>query len=143
MTGLDLEDLLYATRNDPDAFNEVFINDGKYFWSRQREMCESVVKYRRTIVYSGNMIGKDFVVGRLVWWWLLTRPGSLVMITGPSQTSLGSITWKEVRQAMPRVDGSEYLIRAWCEAFPRGEDQSADGKPGARLGGHGTFDDDR
>src|SRR5271166_321644 len=101
MTGLDLEDLLRQTKNDPDAFNDVFIADGKFFWKRQREMCDSVVKYRRTIVYSGNMIGKDFWVGRIVWWWLLTRPGSLVMITGPSQTSLGSITWKEIRQAKP------------------------------------------
>lgn len=107
MTPLDLTDLLYATRNDPDAFNDVFVNDGKSFWSRQREMSESVVKYRRSIIYSGNMIGKDFWIGRLVWWWLLTRPGSLVMITGPSQTSLGSITWKEVRQATPRWMGTD------------------------------------
>ena len=107
MTTCGLEDLLHATKNDPDAFNDVFIADGKYFWSRQREMCDSVVKYRRTIVYSGNMIGKDFWVGRLTWWWLLTRPGSLVMITGPSQTSLGSITWKEVRQAIPRWLGTQ------------------------------------
>lgn len=107
MTTCGLEDLLHATKNDPDAFNDVFVADGKYFWSRQREMCDSVVKYRRTIVYSGNMIGKDFWVGRLTWWWLLTRPGSLVMITGPSQTSLGSITWKEVRQAIPRWLGTQ------------------------------------
>lgn len=107
MTALDLTDLLYATRNDPDAFNDVFVADGKSFWSRQREMSESVVKYRKTIIYSGNMIGKDFWVGRLVWWWLLTRPESLVMITGPSQTSLGSITWKEVRQAIPRWLGTD------------------------------------
>lgn len=107
MKALDLTDLLYSTRNDPDAFNDVFVADGKSFWSRQREMSESVVKYRKTIIYSGNMIGKDFWVGRLVWWWLLTRPGSLVMITGPSQTSLGSITWKEVRQAIPRWLGTD------------------------------------
>ena len=39
MKALDLADLLHATRNDPDAFNDVFVNDGKSFWSRQREMC--------------------------------------------------------------------------------------------------------
>ena len=89
MRAFDLTDLLHATRNDPDAFNDVFINDGKSFWSRQREMSRSVVKYRKTIVYSGNMIGKDYWIGRVIWWWLLTRPGSLVMVTGPSQTKLG------------------------------------------------------
>ena len=89
MRALDLTDLLYATKNDPDAFNDVFINDGKNFWSRQKEMSESVVKYRKTVVYSGNMIGKDYWIGRLIWWWLLTRPGSMVYVCGPSQTSLG------------------------------------------------------
>ena len=44
--------------------------------------------------YSGNMIGKDFLVGRLIWWWLYTRPDSLVIVTGPSQTLLGLVTWK-------------------------------------------------
>jgi hypothetical protein len=107
MTALDLTDLLHATKDDPDAFNDVFVNDGKSFWSRQREMSESVVKYRKTIVYSGNMIGKDYWIGRLVWWWLLTRPGSMVYVCGPSQTSLGSITWKEVRQATPRWMGTD------------------------------------
>jgi len=102
-----LADLLLECRDDAHLFNELFVNDGKSFWSRQREMCESVVKYRKTIIYSGNMIGKDFWVGRLVWWWLLTRPDSLVMVTGPSQTSLGSITWKEVRQATPRWMGTQ------------------------------------
>lgn len=106
MKPLDLTDLLHATKDDPDAFNDVFVNDGKSFWSRQKEMSRSVVRYRKTIVYSGNMIGKDYWIGRLVWWWLLTRPGSLVMVTGPSQTSLGSITWKEVRQATPRWMGT-------------------------------------
>ena len=69
------------------------------------------------------MIGKDYWIGRLVWWWLLTRPGSLVMVTGPSQTSLGSITWKEVRQATPRWMGTSDP-GGQCEALPRREDQS-------------------
>lgn len=70
-------------------------------------MCRSVVRYRKTVVYSGNMIGKDFWIGRLVWWWLLTRPKSMVYVCGPSQTSLGSITWKEIRQATPRWLGTD------------------------------------
>lgn len=101
-----LADLLEQCRDDPDLFNELFTNDGKSFWSKQKEMCRSLVRYRKTVVYSGNMIGKDFLVGRLIWWWLLTRPGSLVIVSGPSQTSLGSITWGEVRSAMPRWMGT-------------------------------------
>src|SRR5271166_628130 len=140
MTGLDLEGLLLQTRNDPDAFNDVFIADGKFFWKRQREMCDSVVKYRRTIVYSGNMIGKDFWVGRIVWWWLLTRPGSLVMITGPSQTSLGSITWKEVRAATPRVEGANVssVIRSKLSQGVKTSPQLVELKPGWQAMGIST-----
>lgn len=95
--------LLEMCYNDPDLFNELFIDDGKHFWSRQKEICESVVKYRTTVVYSGNMVGKDFVLGRLIWWWLYTRPRSLVVVTGPTQRSVGTVLWGEVRRAQPRA----------------------------------------
>ncbi len=94
---------LRKCRDNPHRFNEVFVNDGKHFWSRQIEMCFSVIKYRTTCVYSGNMIGKDFWIGRLIHWWLYTRRDSMVMVFGPSQTSIGTITWKEVRQSQPRL----------------------------------------
>ena len=103
MKALDLTDLLYLTKNDPDAFNDVFVNDGRSFWSRQRELCDAIVKYRTVACYSGNMVGKDFTIGRVIWWWLYTRPDSLVIVTGPSQTNLGSVTWKEVRRARPAL----------------------------------------
>jgi len=76
------------------------------------------VKYRKTAVYSGNMIGKDFLVGRLAWWWLMTRPGSMVLVTGPTQTSLGSITWEEIRSATPRWAGTD--IRSVSARLTRG-----------------------
>ncbi len=63
-------------------------------------MCRSVVEYRTTVVYSGNAIGKDYWIGGLVPWWLYTRPQSLVIVTGPTQTVLGSVTWKEIRRAI-------------------------------------------
>ena len=80
-----LWDLMNECHDDADLFNEIFVNDGRSFWKRQREMCESVVKYRTTAIYSGNMVGKDFWVGRIIWWWLYTRPDSLVIVTGPVQ----------------------------------------------------------
>ncbi len=99
---------LEATINDPNLFNELFIADGNSFWRRQVEMCFSVVKYRTTVVYSGNMIGKDFWIGRLVWWWLYTRPDSLVIITAPTQRTLGSVTWKEIRRARPKLASAQF-----------------------------------
>ncbi len=57
-----------------------------------------------TVAVTGNAVGKDFLVGSTVPWWLATRKDSLVVVTGPSQTVLGSVTWKEVRRA---VNGSK------------------------------------
>ncbi len=131
-------DLINETYNDPDLFNELFINDGKSFWLRQKEMCESVVKYRRTIAYSGNIVGKDFMVGRLVWWWLVTRPDSQVMITGPSQTSLGSITWKEIRQATPRWLAASRSVSAKLSQGVKTSPQMVDLGPGWQAMGIST-----
>ena len=97
----DLEDCV----DDPDLFNDLFLcdpDDPTPFWSRQVEMSRSVVDYRTTCIYSGNSIGKDFWVGRLVHWWLYTRPDSLVIVTGPTQTLIGTVTWKEIRRAIRR-----------------------------------------
>ena len=94
-----LVSLLANCRNDPHRFNELFLGRSSY-WSAQKEICESIVKYRSTVVYSGNMIGKDYVIGGIVPWWLATRPESLIIVTGPSQTILGSVTWKEIRRAL-------------------------------------------
>lgn len=97
-------DLIQRTRDDPDAFNRAIQRPD--LWAKQREIGDSVVKYRITCAYTGNAIGKDYLVGTLVPWWLVTRPKALVIVTGPSQTLLGSVTWKEIRQA---VTGSDLL----------------------------------
>jgi hypothetical protein len=94
-----LVDCLAATRDDPVLFNDVFLDRAPY-WHRQREICRSVVRYGTTVCYTGNAVGKGYVVGGLIPWWLCTRPDSLVICTGPSQTVLGSVTWREVRRAV-------------------------------------------
>jgi len=90
---------LEACRDDPNVFNEAFLARPSY-WTRQREMCRSVVDYRTTAVYSGNMVGKDYWIAGVIIWWLLTRPDSLCISTGPSQTLLGSVTFKEIRRCL-------------------------------------------
>jgi hypothetical protein len=97
-----LVDCLVATRDDPVLFNDVWLDRPPY-WHRQREIAASVVKYGTTVCYTGNSVGKGYVVGGIIPWWLCTRPDSLVICTGPSQTVLGSVTWRELRRA---VDGA-------------------------------------
>lgn len=94
-----LTSLLADCRSDPVEFNSLFLDRDPY-WSRQEEICRSVVRYKATVVYSGNMTGKGYVVGGIIPWWLTTRPDSLIIATGPSQTVLGSVTFREVRRAL-------------------------------------------
>ena len=94
-----LTQLLTDCHDDPDLFNSAILNRSPY-WSGQRRIADSVVRYVDTVAYTGNALGKDYLVGGLVPWWLFTRHDSLVIVTGPSQTLLGTVTWKEIRRAI-------------------------------------------
>ncbi len=91
--------LLRLCHNEPELFNKLFLNRPPY-WSRQVDLCRSVVEYRTTVAYSGNMVGKDYWIAGIIVWWLFTRPDALCIITGPSQMVLGSVTFKEVRRCL-------------------------------------------
>lgn len=120
-----LVELLADCRDDPDLFNAVILRRPPYWSGRpkghhgQLEWCDELVKYRKLAIETGNMLGKDYWVGGIVPWWLLTRPNSLVVVTGPSQTLLGTVTWKEIRRA---AEGSPFdlglKISAGAKASP-------------------------
>ena len=94
-----MANLLKLCQDKPSLFNKLFLKRPAY-WSRQMDLCRSVVEYRTTVAYSGNMVGKDYWIAGIILWWLLTRPDSLCIITGPSQMVLGSVTFKEIRRCL-------------------------------------------
>ena len=84
-----------------------------------------MARHRVVVVYSGNAIGKDYWVGGIVPWWLYTRRDSLVIVTGPTQTVIGSVTWKEIRRAIaacplppPRISSGIKASPALVEIAP-------------------------
>ena len=95
---------LLRSKNDPSYFNDVILQRGP-MWSAQKEWSEAVVAYRQVCIESGNMTGKGWWIAGLILWYLWTRRESLVYVTGPGQTSLGAVLWKEVRRA---VEGSRF-----------------------------------
>ena len=130
---------LARCRHDPHRFNEVFLSakrpDGSRkrpsYWSSpaarggQVGLCRAVARHRVVVVYSGNAIGKDYWVGGIVPWWLYTRRDSLVIVTGPTQTVIGSVTWKEIRRAIaacplppPRISSGIKASPALVEIAP-------------------------
>ena len=70
------------------------MTDYQVQWSRD------LVDYRCLAIETGNQTGKDWWIGCIVPWWLYTRKDSLVIVTGPGQSLLGSVTWKEIRRAI-------------------------------------------
>ena len=94
-----LVNLLADCHDDPDLFNSAILGRSPY-WYRQREIADSVVRYRITVAYTGNGLGKDYLVGGgIIPWWCFRHVDSQCIVTGPSQTVLGSVTWKELRRA--------------------------------------------
>jgi hypothetical protein len=103
-----LTELLARCYNDPDLFGRAILNRGACM-GPQVGWCQDLVNYRCLAIETGNMLGKDWWIGGIVPWWLCTRRNSLVIVTGPGQTLLGSVTWKEIRKA---INGSEFPIGA-------------------------------
>jgi len=97
--------MLVYSKNDLDYFNSIIL-DRPPFCDYQKQWCQDLMEYRCLAVETGNQTGKDYWIGCVVPWWLATRPESLVVVTGPGQTTLGSVTWKEIRRA---VEGSAFL----------------------------------
>ena len=94
--------VLARFRDDPDMFHSTILRRPAYWW-RQTEAAQSVAENRDTVVCSGNAVGKDYLVAGLILWWLLTRRNALVIVTGPSQTLLGTVLWKELRRAIAQA----------------------------------------
>src|SRR5262245_25099489 len=79
--------LLAACYYAPAPFNTVFLQRPDY-WPRQADAADSVARCHDTAGYSGNAVGKDYLVAGLILWWLFTRKDSLVVVVGPSQCQL-------------------------------------------------------
>jgi hypothetical protein len=91
--------LIARCYHDPELFNAAILARPPCF-PHQRQWCRDLVDYRCLAIETGNMIGKDWWIGLILPWWLWTRKDSLVVVTGPGQSLLGSVTWKEVRRAI-------------------------------------------
>jgi hypothetical protein len=72
-------------------------------WSKQREICEAIVRYPVVVVPAGRAVGKSYGLAGVVPWWLYTRKHSLVITTGPDHRQVVSVLWKEIRRAMTKA----------------------------------------
>lgn len=75
---------------------------GVQLWNKQAEIAMSVVENQNTVVKAGHEVGKSFVAGVLICWWIDTRwrlpGGCFVVSTAPSTKQINAIVWREVRK---------------------------------------------
>ena len=100
---------------------------GEHVWSKQRDVADSVVVNRRTAVKASHGVGKSWLAGRLVAWWIETHPpGTATAITtAPTFSQVRAILWKEINRAHKlgglggRTNQTEWLIGTELVAFGR------------------------
>ena len=96
---IDFQDPLFQER--PELFiEEVF---GESLWEKQVEIIYSVRDNRQTTVRSSHGVGKSFIAGRVVPWFLYTHEDSKVITTAPSYRQVEDILWREIRKAKNRA----------------------------------------
>lgn len=117
-----LDMLLNAEINNPWARYEgrpqAFIEEGlgETLWSKQREICDSIVTNQRTAVAACHAPGKSHLSGRIVAWWIATHaPGTALAITiAPTHRQVRNIIWPHIRRChyLAKLPG-EVLTQTW------------------------------
>lgn len=71
-------------------------------WSAQGDVMMSVVRDKNVVVKAGHEVGKSWMAGLLIAWWIDTRwhlpGGAFVVSTAPSTKQINAIVWREVRK---------------------------------------------
>ena len=71
-------------------------------WGKQADVAMSVVDNKNVVVKAGHELGKSFLAGILICWWVDTHwdlpGGCFVVSTAPSSKQINAIVWREVRR---------------------------------------------
>ena len=73
---------------------------GLHLWSKQVEIAQAIVKYKKVAVKSCHGSGKSYFASILVAWWVDTRYGTeaVVVSTAPTYEQVNKILWRYIRQ---------------------------------------------
>lgn len=75
---------------------------GIRLWDVQGDIAMDVVTNKNVAVKAGHEVGKSFLAGVLICWWIDTRwnlpGGCFVVSTAPSTKQINAIVWREIRE---------------------------------------------
>jgi hypothetical protein len=132
-------------KTDPARFNETILCRGPY-WSKQREVCRSVIRHNVTSVPSGNAVGKSFLAAGLAAHFATCHVNCRVVVAAPTKTQLEKVFWAELRNCFTSAEengrhvggrfrgltyelGDDWMI----EGYGQGSVESASGRHAADL----------
>jgi len=94
----ELENPWARWQNDPIGFVEQGL--GETLWSKQKEILNSLMQNKRTVVPACHAPGKSHLAARAVAWWLSTYPaGTAVAITtATTHRQVRNIMWPHIRR---------------------------------------------
>lgn len=105
-----------AMKDNPVAWAEEKLGDT--LWSVQKKILKAIQTHRKVAVASCHEIGKSFISGRAVAWWLDSNPAgeAFVVTSAPSTPQVRTILWREIGRAhiagnLPgRINQTEWLM---------------------------------
>lgn len=93
-------------RTDPVAWTRDVL--GIQLWIAQQKVAMSVVTEKNVVVKAGHEVGKSFLAGVLICWWVDVHwdlpGGCFVVSTAPSTKQINAIVWREVRRFKQLAD---------------------------------------
>jgi phage terminase large subunit len=92
--------------DDPVGWINEFISfrglEHKGLTDQQKEIAESLVKYKFLCIAAGGGIGKSALVAMLIIWFLATHPGARVPTTAPNSAQLHDTLFAEISKWLDR-----------------------------------------
>ena len=95
--GIEPEKVLKAQefwRQNPEICSRTFF--GSRLWDKQIEVMHSVRDNKKTVVKSGNTVGKSHIAAEIAIDYLLSYYPSKVITTAPTWNQVENILWKEI-----------------------------------------------
>jgi hypothetical protein len=86
-------------RLDPEAYAREVLK--VTWWDRQAAIARALLKHKRVFVKASHSVGKSFLAGGLVNWFLDSFDPGLCITTAPNAPQVRDILWKEVRVQRP------------------------------------------
>lgn len=79
-------------------------------------ICSAVNEYDRIAIKACHAVGKTWICGRLVPWFISTHKNSIVITTAPTNRQVETLLWGEIRKAVRRSKtrlGGSLLTKKW------------------------------